>query len=40
MSLFERLFGHERDAAGKSVDRLMLGWIIVAALGGLYMCHG
>jgi hypothetical protein len=34
--LFKRLFGHERDAAGKSLDRLVFGSIIVGVAVGLY----
>jgi hypothetical protein len=40
MTLFKKIFGHERDAAGKSLDRLVLGCIIVGVLIGLYACHG
>jgi hypothetical protein len=36
MSLFKRTFGHERDAAGKTLDRLVFGCIIVGVAIGLY----
>jgi hypothetical protein len=36
MSLFKRIFGHERDAAGKTLDRLVFGCIIVGVAIGLY----
>jgi hypothetical protein len=39
MSLFKRIFGHERDAAGKSLDSLVFGLIIIGALMVLYACH-
>jgi hypothetical protein len=39
MSLFKRIFGHERDAAGKSLDRLVLTIIVAGVLIGLYACH-
>lgn len=39
MTLFKRAFGQERSASGKSLDRLVLGLIIVGALVGLYACH-
>jgi hypothetical protein len=32
MILFEKIFGHKRDAAGKSLDRLVLGIIVIAVL--------
>jgi hypothetical protein len=38
MSLFKRVFGHERDAAGKSLDRVVLGFIVLAILVTLYAC--
>ena len=40
MSLFKRIFGHERNAAGKSLDRLVLTVILVAVAVALYSCHG
>src|ERR1035437_1544090 len=36
MTLFKKDFGHERDAAGKSLDRLVFGSIIVGVAVGLY----
>jgi hypothetical protein len=39
MSLFKKIFGHERDPAGKSLDRLVLTLIIIGVLIGLYACH-
>jgi len=40
MTLFEKIFGHKRDEAGKSLDRLVFGCIIVGTLIGLYACYG
>ncbi len=41
MTLFKKLFGHERDAAGKSLDRLVLFVVIVVGvLIWLYACRG
>lgn len=37
MTLFKQFFGHERDAAGKSLDRLVFGSIIVGVAVGLYV---
>jgi hypothetical protein len=39
MALFKKIFGHERNEAGKSLDRLVLGCIIVGVLIGLYACY-
>jgi hypothetical protein len=36
MTIFKRIFGHERDAAGKTLDRLVLGCILVSVAIGLY----
>jgi hypothetical protein len=36
MSLFKRTFGHERDAAGKTLDSLVFGCILVGVAIGLY----
>ena len=36
MTLFKRVFGHDRDAAGKSLDRLVFGSIIVGVAIGFY----
>jgi hypothetical protein len=40
MTLFEKIFGHKRDPAGKSLDRLVFTCIIIAMLIGLYACYG
>ena len=32
MTLFEKIFGHKRDAAGKSLDRLVFGIIFIILL--------
>ena len=40
MALFKKLFGHERNVAGKSLDRLVLSVIIIGLIIGLYACHG
>jgi hypothetical protein len=39
VTLFKRVFGHERSASGQSLDRLMLLLIIVGVLVGFYACH-
>jgi hypothetical protein len=39
MTLFKRIFGHERDAAGKSLDRLVLWCIIAGVVIWFYACH-
>jgi hypothetical protein len=36
MTLFKKDFDQERDAAGKSLDRLVFGSIIVGVAVGLY----
>jgi hypothetical protein len=40
VSLFKRVFGHERDAAGKSLDRLVLTLILIAVAVAFYACRG
>jgi hypothetical protein len=40
MTLFKRVFGHERSASGKSLDRLVLTLILFAAAVGFYACFG
>ena len=39
MTLFKKVFGHERSESGKTLDRLVLGLIIVGGLVILYACH-
>jgi hypothetical protein len=39
MTLFKKVFGHERSASGKSLDRLVLTLIVVGMLVALYACH-
>ena len=36
MMIFKRIFGHERDAAGKTLDSLVFGCILVSAAIGIY----
>jgi hypothetical protein len=40
LTFFKKVFGHERDAAGKSLDRLVLTLIVIGTLFGLYSCYG
>jgi hypothetical protein len=39
MSPFKRIFGHERDEAGKGLDRAVLTLIVIGVLIGLYACR-
>jgi hypothetical protein len=39
MTLFKKIFGHERSESGKSLDRLVLGLIIIVGLVILYACN-
>jgi len=39
MTLFRKLFGHERDSAGMILDYLALGCVAVGVLIGLYACY-
>jgi hypothetical protein len=38
MTLFKRIFGHERSASGKSLDRLVLTVILIGVAVGFYAC--
>ena len=40
MGLFNRIFGHERSASGKSLDRLVLALILVGIAITFYACSG
>jgi len=40
VSLFKKIFGHDRDEAGKSLDRLVLTLILVGIAVGFYACSG
>jgi hypothetical protein len=40
MKLFKRVFGHERSAAGKSLDRVVLALILAGVAVAVYSCHG
>jgi hypothetical protein len=39
MTLFKKIYGHERSESGKSLDRLVLTCIIFVVLVGLYACY-
>jgi hypothetical protein len=40
MTLFKKIFRHERDASGKTLDRTVLILIVVGVCIWLYACHG
>jgi hypothetical protein len=40
MTLFRKLFGHERDSKGMVVDYLAFGCVAVGGLIGLCACYG
>jgi len=40
MTLFAKVFGHERDAAGKTLDRTVLIVILIVVAASFYACHG
>jgi hypothetical protein len=40
VTLFKRMFGHERDAAGRSLDRLVLTLILIGVALAIYDCRG
>jgi hypothetical protein len=39
MTLFKKLFGHERDQTDRNLDRLALTLILIGLLIGLYSCY-
>jgi hypothetical protein len=40
MTLFKKLFGHERSASGKTLDRTVLIVILIVTAVALYACYG
>jgi hypothetical protein len=40
MALFKKIFGHERDATGKTLDRTVIILSVVGVLIWLYASHG
>jgi len=37
---FRKVFGQERDAAGKTLDRTVLIVILIVVAASFYVCHG